>query len=91
MLHFAWTQPISENPRSLLLELGCILAFTCVAAPLHQVETKELGVRGEFELGLYTGYVYGLRISVETTPLSVKLLMMEECSVNVGTGHSGRV
>ena len=71
MLHFAWMQPISENPSSLLLELGCIPAFTCVAAPLHQVETKELGIRGEFELGLYTGYVYGVRICVETTPLSV--------------------
>ena len=43
MPHFAWTQP-SENPSSLLLELGCIPAFTCVAAPLHQVETRELGV-----------------------------------------------
>lgn len=71
MLHFAWTQPISENPSSLLLELGGIPALTCVAAPLHQLETKELGIRGEFELGLYTGYVYGLRICIEITPLSV--------------------
>ena len=71
MLHFAWTQPISENPSSLLLELGGIPAFPCVAAPLHQVKTKELGIRGEFELGLYTGYVNGVRICVEITPLSV--------------------
>ena len=91
MLHFAWTQPFSENPSSLLLELGCIPAFPCVAAPLHQVETRELEVRGEFELGLYTGYGYGVRICVETTPLSVIALVNGRCSVNVGAGHSGRV
>ena len=84
-------QPFSENPSSLLLELGCIPAFPCVAAPLHQVETRELEVRGEFELGLYTGYVYGVRICVETTPLSVIALVNGRCSVNVGAGHSGRV
>ena len=44
MPHFAWTQPFSENPNSLLLELGCSPAFTCVAAALHQVETREVGV-----------------------------------------------
>ena len=91
MPHFAWTQPFSENPSSLLLELGCIPGFNCVAAPLHQVETRELGVRGEFEWGLYTGYVYGVRICVEITPLSVTTLANGRCSVNVGPRHSGTV
>ena len=48
-----------------------------MAAPLHQVETRELGVRGESELGLYRGYVYGVRICVETTPFLEQLLLME--------------
>ena len=86
-----WTQPFSENPSSLLLELGCIPAFTCVAAPLHQVETRELGVRGESELGLYREYVYGVRICVETTRLSGITPANGRCSVNVGAGYSGRV
>ena len=62
-----------------------------MAAPLHQVETRELGVRGEFEWDLYTGYVYAVRICVEITPLSVTTLANGRCSVNVGARHSGTV
>ena len=91
MPHFAWMQPFSENPSSLLLNLDCIPSFTCVAAPFHQVETKELGVWGEFELDLYTGHVYGMRICVAATPFSVITPDDGRCSVNNGAGHSGKV
>ena len=42
-------------------------------------------LEGEFELGWYTGHVDGLRICLETAPLSVITLDDGRCSVNVGT------